>query len=306
MRRSLVALALFATTVHAQTGSFVATLGRDTVHLERFSRRGNVLEGTIVTRVPETRVLKYQMTYDGTGKVANYDVKTTDAAGTPLRFNGAAGSFEYVGDTIIRHTVDNGEDTEQRIAAPNGAFHSPSIPYVGVSYLMYEQAFTAARRRIATKPDTTIYLLSMLAGQKQPQRARIWFVGADSAELDYFGVARSGYRFDADGRLIRADWRGTTYRYVVTRGADVDVEAFARRWADDDRRGAGVGALSPRDTSRASTAGPRRADETFGATSSSRKKSGGLVPTWRRISRPQLTSRSVAPEFRPVATRCGW
>ena len=80
-------------------------------------------------------------------------------------------------------------------------------------------------------------------------------VGADSAELNYFNVARSGYRFDDKGKLIRADWRETTYRYQITRGPDVDVASFARRWAEDDKRGAGVGALSPRDTSHATVGG---------------------------------------------------
>ena len=251
MRRAVAVLALLSPAARAQTGSFVATLGRDTMHLERFVRRGNVLEGTVVSRVPETRVLKYQMTYDANGNVTRYEAQTTDAAGKPIRTNGAAGSLVYLGDTIVRRTLDKGEETEQRIPAPRGAFPSPSIPYIGVSYLMYEQAFAAARQRTSATADTSIYLLTMLAGQRQPQRSRIWLVGADSAELDYFGVARSGYKFDAAGRLMRADWRGTTYRYVVSRGGDVDLDAYIKRWSDEDRRGAGVGALSPRDTTRA-------------------------------------------------------
>jgi Protein of unknown function (DUF2911) len=251
MQRSLIMLALVVQSASAQTGSFVATLGRDTVHLERFSRQGNILDGVIVTRIPETRIARYQMTYDASGVVTRYEFKTTDANGTPLRHNGAAGSLVYTRDSIIRRTIDKGEETEQRIAAPNGAFHSPSIPYVGVSYLMYEEAFNAARRRSSNESDPAIYLITMLAGQREPQRSRIWFVGADSAELNYFNVARSGYRFDDKGRLIRADWTGTTYRYQIRRGADVDVESFARRWSEDDKRGAGLGALSPRDTSRA-------------------------------------------------------
>jgi hypothetical protein len=251
MRRAAAVLALLPLAARAQTGSFVATLGRDTMHLERFTRRGTVLEGTVVSRVPQTRVLKYQMSYDADGNVTRYEMHTTDAAGNAIRTNGAAGSLAYDGDTIVRRTIDKGEDTEQRIPAPRGAFPSPGLPYIGVSYLMYEQAFAATRRTLSSTGDTSIYLLTMLAGQRQPQRARVWLVGADSAELDYFGVARSGYKFDDAGRLIRADWRGTTYRYVVSRGADIDIDAYIKRWADDDKRGVGVGALSPRDTTRA-------------------------------------------------------
>jgi hypothetical protein len=255
MHRSLIIVALVAQSASAQTGSFVATLGRDTVHLERFSRTGNVLDGVIVTRVPETRIVKYKITYRDGGGLAKYEFQTTDAAGTPLRHNGASGSLVYSGDSIIRRSIDKGQEVETRMAAPNGAVAGPNIPYVGVTYLMYEEAFAAARRRVATGLDSSIFLLSMLTGQREPQRSRIWFVGTDSAELNYFNVARSGYRFDDKGRLIRADWTGTTYRYRITRGPDVDVEAYARRWSDDDKRGAGVGALSPRDTSRATVGG---------------------------------------------------
>src|SRR5690349_28291 len=251
MRRTGVVPAVLPVVVNAQTGGFVATVGRDTMHLERFTRRGNVLEGIVVSRVPETRILKYQMSYDAAGNVTRYEMRITDAAGAPGKINGSAGSLDYNGHTIVRHTIDKGEETEQRVPAPRGACQAPSIPYIAVWYVMYEQAFAAARRRLATTPDTSIYLLTMLAGQKQPQRSRAWLVGGDSAELDYFGVARSGYKFDDAGRLIRADWRGTTYRYVISRGADVDIDAYIKRWSADDRRGAGIGSLSPRDTTRA-------------------------------------------------------
>lgn len=255
MHRSLIIVALAAATANAQSGSFVATLGRDTVHLERFSRTGNILDGMIVTRVPDTRIVKYQMTYRDGGGLERYEFQTTDADGKPLRHNGASGSLVYVGDSIIRRSIDKGEEVETRLRAPNGAVAGPSIPYVGVTYLMYEEAFAAARRRVATGLDSSIFLLTMFTAQKDPQKSRIWFVGTDSAELNYFNVARSGYRFDDKGKLIRADWRGTTYRYQITRGPDVDVESFARRWSADDKRGAGVGALSPRDTSRATVGG---------------------------------------------------
>jgi hypothetical protein len=255
MHRSLIIVAFAAATANAQSGSFVATLGRDTVHLERFSRKGNVLDGVIVTRVPDTRIVRYQMTYRDGGGLDRYEFQTTDADGKPLRHNGASGSLVYVGDSIIRRSIDKGEDVETRLAAPNGAVAGPSIPYVGLTYLMYEEAFAAARRRVAKGLDSSIFLLTMFTAQKEPQKSRIWFVGTDSAELNYFNVARSGYRFDDKGKLIRADWTGTTYRYQIKRGPDVDVESFARRWAEDDKRGVGIGALSPRDTSRATVGG---------------------------------------------------
>src|SRR3954465_2413724 len=112
MHRSSIILALLAGSAGAQTGSFVATLGRDTVHLERFERKGNVLDGVIITRIPETRIVRYQMTYDGAGGIARYEFRTTDASGSSLRTNGASGSLVYSGDTIVRHAFDKGEEVE--------------------------------------------------------------------------------------------------------------------------------------------------------------------------------------------------
>jgi hypothetical protein len=122
---------------------------------------------------------------------------------------------------------------------------------VGVTYLSYEWAFAALRRRVATGGDTALYQLALIAAQPSPSRTRAWLVGADSAELSYFGVAKSGYRFDRDGRLVRSDWTNTTYRYRVERLAGVDLDPIARAWGDAERRRSGFGALSPRDSTKA-------------------------------------------------------
>jgi hypothetical protein len=84
------------------------------------------------------------------------------------------------------------------------------------------------RARANGAADGTIYQLTMMAEQPGPQRTTVWFVGNDSAEANYFNVARSGYKFDANGRLIRADWTGTTYCYRIHRVVDIDVDAIAR------------------------------------------------------------------------------
>jgi hypothetical protein len=141
----------------------------------------------------------------------------------------------------------------QSIFAPDGAFPSPGLPYVGVSYLSYELGFDALRRRLAvgSATDTTLHQLTLIAGQRAPSRTRAWVVGTDSAELSYFGVAKSGYRFDRDGRLLRSDWTGTTYRYRVDRLASVDLDAIARDWSEAEQRQRGFGALSPRDSTKA-------------------------------------------------------
>jgi hypothetical protein len=51
--------------------------------------------------------------------------------------------------------------------------------------------------------------------------------------------------------LTRADWTGTTYRYRVDRLPDVDLEPIARAWSAAELASRGFGALSPRDSTRA-------------------------------------------------------
>jgi hypothetical protein len=229
-----------------ESGGFVATLGRDTVHLERFTRTGNTVAGTILVRTPAFRVINWSMTVDASGRPQRYDVSASDAKDAAI-LNGVAGTLSFVGDSVTRDAYRNGQRETSRLAAPNGAFAAPGLPYVGVSYLMYEAALADARRRA----DSSIYLVSMLPAATAIQKNRAWFIGPDSAELNYFGVARSGYKFDARGALLRADWTGTTYRYKVTRVADVDIERIANAWKMTELAGGGVGPLSPRDSSKA-------------------------------------------------------
>jgi hypothetical protein len=232
----------------AQQGGFVATLGTDTVHAEEFNRTGNTLRGTIATRVGATKVIRWEIAFDQAGNPLVYHAEAFDGSGAPLRSDGAVASLTYSADSLIKQILSKGEMVTQRVATPVSAWPTPSIPYIGVSYLMYEFAFASLRERTRMAPDSIVYLAYTFTGAPNPVRKRAWLVAPDSAELDYFGVARSGYRFDAEGALIRADWTGTTYGYRVARVARLDVDAIARRWHDADVAGKAFGALSPRDS----------------------------------------------------------
>ena len=142
-------------------GGFIARLGADTVHVERFERSGNTISGTVLQRTPTFRTIRWTMTLDATGNPSRYDATATDATGAPL-LNGVTGTMEVGRDTIVRTAYRNGQMETQRLAAPNGAVPSPSLPYVGVTYLSYEWAFDALWRRIAAGVRT-------LPGSKLPR-----------------------------------------------------------------------------------------------------------------------------------------
>lgn len=267
-----------------QSGAFVVTLGTDTLHVESFMREKDRLTGTIVTRSPVTRIARYTMLFSPNGNPRRYEFETQQADGTPVRTNGSAGSFSYAADSLVRESLQQGALTTQRMAAPSPIYPGPSLPYVGVSFLMYELALNEARRRSGGALESDIYLLTMQPGQTAPQRLHAWLVSADSAELDYFGVARSGYKFDPHGQLTRADWSKTTYRYRIARVPSIDVMPLARAWAEADRRGAGIGAISPRDTSRATVGSATIAIDYSRPSKRGRKVWGDVVP-WDRVWR---------------------
>jgi hypothetical protein len=259
------------------SGGFIATLGADTVHVERFTRVGNRIEGTIITRTPAFRSATWSLSLSTDGAPARYDVETRDASGAVVAPTGA---MVYASDTIVREALRNGQRETQRVPIRSAAFPSPSLPYIGVSYLMLESAIGDARRR----GDSVITQLTMIPAQLAPQRTRTWFPSPDSAEVSYFGVAKSGYRFDAAGKLVHADWRGTTYAYDVKRVGAVDVDATARGWRDAELRGAGFGALSPRDTARGSV-GPVHITIDYGRPARRGRVIWGSVVPWERVWR---------------------
>jgi hypothetical protein len=245
------AMTLSSGVLPAQSGSFVATLGSDTMHVERFAQNGNRLEGVVVTRSPATRIARWTAELDARGQLVKYEVHTTAGDGSAV-----AGVTERMGmtwndDSLIRDMVVQGQTSQQRFAVPPGTVPGPSLPYLGVSYLMHEIGFRAARTRPADSTGSwrvpQVFAITRLTAASP---TRVWFVGADSAEMDYFGQARSGWKFGSDGRLLRADWRATTYRYQIVRTTALDVDAMARAWTAADARGLAMGALSPRDSAR--------------------------------------------------------
>jgi len=281
----VVVLLTFASTSHAQTtrGAFVARLGTDTVHIERFVREGDRISGTILQRTPTFRTITWSLTLDAKGTPVRYEARGTDASGTPL-LNGVTGSMDFSGDTIVRTSYRNGQLETHRIAASSGAVPSPTLPYVGVTFLSYEWAFAAVRKRVAIGSDTSLYQLSLVAGQTAPARTRAWLVGVDSAELSYFGVAKSGYRFDSAGHLTRADWTGTTYRYRIELLPDVDLAPIARAWTSAELASRGFGALSPRDSVKATLGAAHVTIDYSRPSVRGRQIWGGVVP-WNAVWR---------------------
>lgn len=296
-----------AQTRAGERGGFVVTLGADTVHLERFERIGQTINGTVVTRAPVTIVLTWTARLNLDGSLAAYDA-TVAAPGSPgRRLAWTRGAMTFIGDTVVRTlTLASGTDTTNRIATPGGAVPGFTLPYVGTSYLMFELANAQALRR-AARGDTLARWtwVHMIAALARPQSQQVWQITADSLEADYFGRARSGYRFDAAGRLISSDWRRTTYQYRISRVATVDTDAAARDWAARDVAGTAFGALSPRDTMRATIGTTQLTVDYSRPAKRGRRIWGGVVPldTIWRLGADMATHITTSTDVMIGATR---
>lgn len=291
-----LSVAGMARTLQAQSGGFVATLGRDTVHVEQFRRTGQRLEGVVAYRSPIARIVRYHAQIGADGWIVRYQQQLFKPDGTRIEPNSANASLTFSHDSVTRETVRGTEPVTQRLATPNGATpllgSSLMIPFA-YSYLTYELAYARARAKQPTG-ETVWHLLSTSAGQSAPQALRVWHIVPDSAEGDYFGVARSAFKFDSEGRLLRSDWTGTTYQYKVVRVAQADPEAQARVWAAQEAAGTGMGSYSPRDTTRATLAGANLWIDYSRPARRERQIWGGVVP-WNRIWR---LGADMATQFR--------
>jgi hypothetical protein len=267
---------------HAQDAGFVVTLGRDTVQVEQFTRSRDRVSGTVVYRSPMTRVVRYQADLGSDGKVLRYEQSIHRADGTRMEQNAGNAKMTFAADTITREVLKGTDVVTVKTAIADAVVPmlgaSLMIPFA-YSYVTYELAFAARR----TDPARWQFI-GTSAAQTAPSGMRVWPIGSDSVELDYFGVARSGLKFDGQGNLLRSDWSATTYKYAVQRVKSVDLDGIARRWAAQDAAGAGLANYSPRDTTRATVDGAGITIEYSRPSQRGRVIWGNVVP-WNAVWR---------------------
>ena len=222
--------------LQAQTGSFVTTLGSDTVSVERFERKGPSIDGMIVRRSPQTTLTKYAATLNPDGTVARYTQLTTRGDGTALANGSIPLTLTFSGDTVVREVQANGQMVLFRRVVPRGTY-----PAAGGSLGMTGLLIAAA------KGGATVHTIGLAGTDVGPAKADIRMINSDSVEV-VTGGFRTGYRVDRAGRVQRADGSLTTQKLIATATKAVDVAALARNWAMRDAAGQAMGATSTRDT----------------------------------------------------------
>lgn len=220
-----------------ESGVFVATLGTDTVSVERYTRRGDRLEGELLVRTPTVQVVRYDATLAPDGRITQLEYAVRPGTGSPPPNAPQAITLRVMGDSVRREARFADSTAVRTVAVPANA-----ILAFGTSYALYEHGLRQLRAAGQPSGALLFYTGSPRVGQPYP----VTFVGADSARLEYFGDPMR-VAFDREGRLIGIDGTSTTNKVVVRRGEAADIAALAAAFA---ARGA-MGQTSPRDTVRA-------------------------------------------------------
>jgi len=177
----------------ADSGSFVVRHANDTVAIERFSRTGIKLEGTLALRNPKKTSEHYSAVIapDATLPLIEVTVRQGVDSG-PVKakvvqrarviFKEDSAAVDEVGDAGLVTRV---------FGTKEGA-----IPYLNLSFALLEQAVRRARRTQGAS-----HLAFFNLGGGQTISARISPLGSDSLKLD-IGDIRFHLRVDREGRVL--------------------------------------------------------------------------------------------------------
>jgi len=252
------------------SSSFITTLGADTVAVETLQLHGNRFEGRQVIRSPRTMVRTYSGTLDAEGAVESFAIAFETPDGSQPTTHG---EVEFGTDSATVRIIQGDSVRTMRVAAPRG-----TLPSFGYAVALYELPL---RHLQATGQGELRSHLLGIGGQ--PIAYRIEAEGGGSYRIHNI-AGQNRASVDAAGRLQRFDGRGSTLALIGERVPALDLPALTQTFLARDAAGAGLGALSPRDTARAALHGAELSVEYGRPYRRGRQIWGELVPygqVWR-------------------------
>lgn len=258
----------------ADSGAFVTQLGADTIAVESFVRTKDRIEGTRISRSPETTSIHYVATVAKDGRVTRFaaELRAGGQASAAPRWT----SVSEFGPREIVTTFTGSEGPRTIRQRPAGAV----IPLLTNSFALYEQGVRLARRIGGRE----VMMEIMYPGQNLLAMTSFRLLGHDSVAIGSFHGAEAFAAMDHDGRLLTYDASGTVVKVRAARVAHVDLAQLERQFVAADSAGRGIGQISLRDTVRA-VMGDARLTVDYGRPAKrGRVLFGGLVPygqVWR-------------------------
>jgi hypothetical protein len=253
----VLALAACGTGRSSERYGFVALLGRDTVSIERVSRRAGTLTSDEVDRFPAVRQRHTQILLapDGSIRRLAMDIRTPNASTAQGR------ERHFTADVAldsVRIAVHDSAGTRTRAYATNGALTMAHVPQM---YSLIELYFAAALARGAAagmRMGDSVAVRQFYADREfdgfHLQDGFVRPMADGKVELWHDWLAGIGEAtLDSSRRLLTYSGARSTYKVDVHRVAEFpDVETIGARFAAKERNTGGIAQLSVRDTARAS------------------------------------------------------
>ena len=250
MRTMIVSLAALAaahvvtSTKSDDRGSFISTLGRDTVTVESVTLSGNRVTGDIVVRVPNTVRLHYDVELRPDGSVARSTLDTDPMGAKNMASRRLVLDFDA---DSMHATIDSAGQRRKVARAMQKGVVPTFMTGFGSSYGLYSsiglyEAFLQ-RRKPSLSDTLTVAAVDIATGAVSKRK----FVArsATDVDVDYFGILWTHLTVDANGRITAADARETTEQLETHRTELVDAGAMAKAFASRDQSGKGLGVASP-------------------------------------------------------------
>ena len=285
---------------------FVATLGDDTVSVERIARSPARLVAEGVDRWPFVRRRRttFDLAPDGGVRRMVMDVRTPNGRSPAERARRVTADFS---DDAVTISVRDSSGIRDTSFATGGAI---TVPHVSMMYSVIELEIAAALRQAAEaalSPGD-----SVLFRQFYPDRDvgpsftlhRGWVHPRPGGrvELRHDWLAGTGdVTVDSAGRMLTYSGKRSTYKVAVARVTGVpDVDSIADRFAAAERRAGGPAQLSVRDTARA-TVGPATISVDYGRPLARGRTLLGDLISYDRVWRTGANAATQLTTSAPIA-----
>ena len=212
------------------TTTLLARLGADTVAVEQFTHTAKHMDGTLVTRLPATRIARYSVELGPNGAPLRADVSVRDGLGATFPGGLQSLSVRFAHDSAIFVGHRSASDTSLGFPV-RGAV----LPLLPTSYAMYEIAL--ARMSAFGRDSVDFATVPLTFGTRQAYVQTVRVVSRDSVHILLDGRPLLVHH-DRRGAIDGVDGSHTTFDVHVTRVDSLDLEAIARAWGQRERSGA--------------------------------------------------------------------
>lgn len=268
-----------------ESGRFVVRLGRDTTGIETYTRTAGRIVVEQVGRAP--RVLTRHLEYDfgPTGGMTRASLTVT----SPLAPAGAA-PIQKLEAVFMRDSVrvESRRDTTVQRSSVAQAPGLVAITGAG-TWTMYEQLSL----RLAKQKADSLRVPTYPLGGTSLSSVTLRRLGRDSVVIQTEND-RYHAQVDGAGRIQHVVPIRGTQQVSVDRVETLDLPAMVASFAARDQQGAGLGALSTRDTVRASAGGATLWID-YGRPAKRGRTIFGVVVPWDQLWR---TGANAATQFR--------